>query len=49
MKQNEINELIFSSSASIYGQSDIQPITEQAEIKLVSVYAKTKAAAEKYN
>tara|TARA_B100000214_G_scaffold273277_1_gene203476 strand:+ start:1 stop:675 length:675 start_codon:yes stop_codon:yes gene_type:complete len=46
MKQNEINELIFSSSASIYGQSHIQPITEQAQIKPVSVYAKTKAAAE---
>ena len=46
MKENEIKELIFSSSASIYGQSDIQPITEQAEIKPVSVYAKTKAAAE---
>ena len=47
MKQNEINELIFSSSASVYGQSHIQPITEQAEIKPVSVYAKTKAEAEK--
>ena len=46
MKENEIRELIFSSSASIYGQSDIQPITEQAEIKPISVYAKTKAAAE---
>ena len=47
MKINNIKELIFSSSASVYGQSDKQPITEESKLLPLSVYAKTKAASEK--
>ena len=46
MEENEINELIFSSSASVYGQSAKQPINEKSKIEPVSVYAKTKSASE---
>ena len=46
MKINNIKELIFSSSASVYGQSAKQPITEESKVEPLSVYAKTKAASE---
>tara|TARA_B100000965_G_scaffold90530_1_gene73752 strand:- start:523 stop:1527 length:1005 start_codon:yes stop_codon:yes gene_type:complete len=46
MRQNNIKELIFSSSASVYGQTKEQPITEQNKLDPLSVYAKTKAASE---
>ena len=38
--------LIFSSSATVYGESEIQPITEECMIKSESVYASTKIASE---
>ncbi len=47
MKINEVKELIFSSSASVYGQSSEQPIKEEFQINPLSVYAKTKAESEK--
>lgn len=38
--------LIFSSSATVYGESTIQPITEKCPIKAESVYGSTKIASE---
>ena len=46
MKINNIKELIFSSSASVYGQSVNQPITEENKVEPLSVYAQTKASSE---
>ena len=46
MKINNIKELIFSSSASVYGQSAKQPITEEGKVEPLSVYAQTKASSE---
>ena len=43
---NGIKNLIFSSSAAIYGEQDIQPINEEAEPKPISNYALTKHKSE---
>tara|TARA_B100000886_G_scaffold270841_1_gene194813 strand:- start:1901 stop:2905 length:1005 start_codon:yes stop_codon:yes gene_type:complete len=47
MAHNEVKKLIFSSSATVYGDSDQQPIPETAEIKSLSVYGSTKIAVER--
>lgn len=47
MKKAEVKELIFSSSAAVYGKSNLQPINEVSSTNPQSVYAKTKLAAEK--
>lgn len=47
MESNKIKNLIFSSSAAIYGEQEVQPIFENAKAKPVSNYAKTKAECEK--
>ncbi|RPG43225.1 MAG: UDP-glucose 4-epimerase GalE [Gammaproteobacteria bacterium TMED112] len=47
MAHNEVKKLIFSSSATVYGDSDQQPIPETAEIKSMSVYGSTKIAVER--
>ena len=47
MKNNKIKNLIFSSSAAIYGEQEVQPIIEDAEAKPVSNYAITKVESEK--
>ena len=44
---NGIKNLIFSSSAAIYGEQEIQPINEEAKTKPVSNYALTKLESEK--
>ena len=46
MAINKVKKLIFSSSATVYGDSKIQPIPETAEIKSMSVYGSTKIAIE---
>ena len=46
MKDNKINELIFSSSAAVYGESTKQPIKEESRVAPKSIYAKTKALSE---
>jgi len=43
---NGIKNIIFSSSAAIYGEQDIQPINEEAEPKPISNYALTKHQSE---
>jgi len=41
-----IKNIIFSSSASVYGKQELQPISEDAALNPASMYAKTKKAAE---
>ena len=40
-------DLIFSSSATVYGDSSKQPLTEKSRIQATSVYGETKIASEK--
>ena len=47
MAENSIKKLIFSSSATVYGDSKLQPIPETAGIKSMSVYGSTKIVIEK--
>ena len=47
MTENNIKKLIFSSSATVYGDSKLQPIPETADIKSMSVYGSTKITIER--
>ena len=47
MAENSIKKLIFSSSATVYGDSKLQPIPETAHIKSMSVYGSTKIVIER--
>ena len=42
-----VRHLIFSSSASVYGSPDVNPITEDAPIRPENVYAESKAVMER--
>jgi UDP-glucose 4-epimerase len=46
MKEVQVTNIIFSSTAAVYGDSKIQPITESSEIKPVNPYGKSKIEAE---
>ncbi len=46
MKEYDCKKIVFSSSASIYGNQSIQPILENSSIKPISPYAYTKASIE---
>ena len=46
MDRYECRTIVFSSSASIYGSSNSNPILEDTKIKPISPYGKTKAAVE---
>ena len=46
MKEAQVTNIIFSSTAAVYGDSNIQPITESSEIKPVNPYGKSKIEAE---
>jgi UDP-glucose 4-epimerase len=46
MRKNDIEELIFASSSSVYGEPEIIPVSEDAPIQPVSVYGASKAACE---
>lgn len=48
MLELNLTKLIFSSSATIYGESIIQPIPESAELKSISPYGSTKIAIEQF-
>lgn len=47
MQAGNVKKIIFSSSASVYGEPENIPITEKDTLKPVSVYGKTKAMFEK--
>lgn len=42
-----VNQVVFSSSCSVYGTPDEVPVTESASIQPESVYAETKATVER--
>lgn len=46
MVENEVNTLIFSSSATVYGDPERIPITESESIKPTNPYGQTKAMME---
>jgi UDP-glucose 4-epimerase len=46
MKEAQVTNIIFSSTAAVYGDSKIQPITESSEINPVNPYGKSKIEAE---
>ena len=46
MKSHNSRKLIFSSSATVYGNSDKQPITESEPLSPISCYGSTKIANE---
>ena len=46
MLKNKIKKIVFSSSATVYGDSQIQPIKEDFIIKPTSTYGSTKIASE---
>ncbi|MEM2795375.1 MAG: SDR family NAD(P)-dependent oxidoreductase [Thermofilaceae archaeon] len=46
MRKNDVKELVFASSSSVYGEPDAIPVDESAPIRPVSVYGASKAACE---
>jgi len=46
MRKNDVEELVFTSSSSVYGEPEEIPVGEEAPIKPVSVYGASKAACE---
>jgi len=46
MKAHKVKKFIFSSSATVYGDSDVQPILESNNIQSTSAYGSTKIAIE---
>ena len=42
-----VNDIVFSSSCSVYGTPDVVPVTEDAALDPESIYAETKAMVEK--
>lgn len=46
MKKHEVNHLIFSSSATVYGDPEKVPITEDMPLKAVNPYGRTKIIIE---
>ena len=47
MREVKVSNIIFSSTAAVYGDSRIQPITESSEINPVNPYGKSKIASER--
>ena len=47
MKEAQVTNIVFSSTAAVYGDSKIQPITESSEINPVNPYGKSKIASER--
>jgi len=46
MKKNDVKQLVFASSSSVYGEPENIPVSEDAQIKPISVYGASKAACE---
>ena len=47
MKENGIKNIIFSSSATVYGENELQPVCEDFDLSPQSPYANTKFVVEK--
>lgn len=46
MRKNDVTQLVFASSSSVYGEPDVIPVDENAPLRPVSVYGASKAACE---
>tara|TARA_B100000965_G_scaffold406804_1_gene448835 strand:- start:2405 stop:3457 length:1053 start_codon:yes stop_codon:yes gene_type:complete len=46
MNKYECCKIVFSSSATVYGLSDLKPINEKSDLKPINPYGQTKAAIE---
>jgi len=46
MRKNEVKEIVFASSSSVYGDPENIPVSEEAPIRPVSVYGASKASCE---
>ncbi len=46
MKDMDCNQIIYSSSAAVYGNQEFQPVKENVRLKPVSVYGETKVECE---
>lgn len=46
MRESGVRTLVFSSSASVYGQPDCNPVAEDAAIRPANVYGRTKRTVE---
>jgi UDP-glucose 4-epimerase len=46
MRKNNVGEIVFASSSSVYGEPEVIPVGEDAPLKPVSVYGASKAACE---
>ena len=46
MRKNDVSQLVFASSSSVYGEPDEIPVDENAPLRPVSVYGASKAACE---
>jgi UDP-glucose 4-epimerase len=46
MRKNDVGQLVFASSSSVYGEPDEIPIDENAPLRPVSVYGASKASCE---
>ena len=46
MRKNDVGQMVFASSSSVYGEPDEIPVDENAPVKPVSVYGTSKAACE---
>ncbi|MEM4889450.1 MAG: SDR family NAD(P)-dependent oxidoreductase [Thermosphaera sp.] len=46
MRKNDVGELVFASSSSVYGEPEVIPVSEDAPMRPVSVYGASKAACE---
>lgn len=46
MRKNNVKELVFASSSSVYGEPEKIPVSEDSPIRPVSVYGASKAACE---
>ena len=46
MEHHDVKNIVFSSSAAVYGATDQMPITEDTPLEPISVYARTKVFGE---
>jgi UDP-glucose 4-epimerase len=46
MRKNDVGQLVFASSSSVYGEPNEVPVDENAPLRPVSVYGASKAACE---
>jgi len=48
MRKNDINTIVFTSSSTVYGETEKFPIPEDAELKPINNYGASKVCAETY-